>query len=149
MVVDGQVHFSGRHRDDAFREMARAAARPPSFDLTGGSVVHGSAIDVSVRATERGNLAHDRDWRLVVALAAKKARTAVARGENSGETLEEAAVVRALSNRVALPRDPRAATVVRLTKPADVSWSDVDVVAFVQSEVTGEIGGTLVELLRQ
>jgi hypothetical protein len=143
MIVDGQVHFSGRRRDDAIREMARAAARPPSFDLTGDTTVHGSAVDVSVRAAERGGVERDGSWRVVVALAEKKARTTVAHGENAGQTLEEAAVVRALSAPVALPRDPRVPAVVRLTKPADVPWSDIDVIGFLQSEVTGEIGGAL------
>jgi hypothetical protein len=145
MIVDGQVHFSGQRREDAFRELGRAAARPPLFDLTADTALHGSTVDVTVHTTERGDVGHgvDRDWRLVVALTARRTRTAVAHGENAGEILEEAAVVRALSDRVALPRDPRATTAVRLTKPADLPWSEVDVVAFVQSEATGEIGGAL------
>jgi hypothetical protein len=143
MIVDGQVHFSGQRRDDAFREMARAAGRPPLFELTGETAVHGSAVDVSVHVADRGSAQRDRDWRVVVALAAKKARTAVAHGENAGETLEEAAVVRALSNRVALLPGPRGTVTVRLTKPFDLSWSDADIIAFVQSETTGEIGGAL------
>jgi len=124
MIVDGQVHFSGQRREDAFRELGRAAARPPLFDLTADTALHGSTVDVTVHT-------------------ARRTRTAVAHGENAGEILEEAAVVRALSDRVALPRDPRATTAVRLTKPADLPWSEVDVVAFVQSEATGEIGGAL------
>jgi hypothetical protein len=142
MIVDGQVHFSGQRREDAFREMARAAQRPPVFDLTGDAVVHGSDVQVTVHAAERGPVEGKRDWRLVVALAARKARTAVRHGENAGETLEEAAVVRTLSQPLTLPRDPHQAAVVGLAKPADVSWSDIDVIVFVQSEITGEIGGT-------
>jgi hypothetical protein len=51
--------------------------------------------------------------------------------------------VRALSSPVALPRTAGGTVAVRLEKPADLSWSDIDAVAFVQSQVTGEIGGTL------
>jgi hypothetical protein len=79
---------------------------------------------------------------VVAALTARSARTPVAHGENAGETLEEAAVVRALSERTPLPPG-RAAVHVRLTKPAQLAWSDIDVVVFVQSETTREIGAVL------
>jgi hypothetical protein len=144
LIVDGMVQLSGQHRDDAVREMQRAGARPPLFDLAVGSTVHGSAIDVSVQAAERGPVRRDLDWRVVVALVATKARTVVPRGENAGETLEEAAVVRALSDRIPLA----GSVAVRLTKPSDLSWSDVDVVAFAQSEVTREIGATQARAVR-
>jgi len=148
MIVDGSVHFSGQRRQDAIREMERAATRPPVFDLVADATTHGSSIDVVVDATDRGDTKRDPDWRVVVALAATKARTAVARGENAGETLDEAAVVRALSDRIPLARGPRRTVTVRLTKPADLPWSEVEVVAFVQSQATGEIGGTTTHAVR-
>jgi hypothetical protein len=143
MIVDGQVHFSGQRRDDAAREMERAAARPPLFDLTADAKTNGSTVDVTVQVAAREGATHVRDWRLVVALAATRARTTVAHGENAGETLEEAAVVRALSDRVPLPSSGRGPVTVRLTRPADLAWSDLDVVAFVQSETTREIGAVV------
>jgi hypothetical protein len=144
MIVDGLVHFSGQRRQDALHEMERAAARPPLFDLAGEATIHGSMIEVAVDVAERGGTKRDADWRVVVALAAAKARTAVARGENAGETLDEAAVVRALSDRVPVARGSRRSVIVRLTKPADLPWSGIEVVAFVQSEATGEVGATSV-----
>lgn len=141
MIVDGQVHFSGQRRQDALREMARAAMRPPAFDLITKATVRGSTIEVVVAASERGATKRDADWHVVVALAATKARTAVARGENAGETLDEAAVVRALSDRIPLARGP---VTVQLSKPADLPWSRIDVVAFVQSQATGEVGAVSV-----
>jgi hypothetical protein len=143
MIVDGVVHFSGQRRDDAVREMERAAARAARFDLTADGAARGSAIDLTIHVAARGETRRDLDWRVVVALAATKARTAVGRGENAGETLEEAAVVRALSERIPLPRGPQATVTLRLNKPPDLSWSEVDVVAFIQSEVTREVGGTV------
>lgn len=140
MIVDGVVHFSGQRRDDAAREMGRAAARAASFDLGAGGTVHGSTIDVTVRVAPRGEPRPALDWRVVVALAATEARTAVAHGENAGETLEEANVVRALSARVPLPHGPQATVAVRLDKPPQLAWSDLNVVTFVQSEVTREVG---------
>jgi hypothetical protein len=147
MIVDGQVHFSGQRRQDAAREMERAAARPPLFDLAADATARGSTVEVSVQAAAREGAKPELDWRLVVALAARNARTSVAHGENAGETLDEAAVVRALSDRIPLPRDPRAPITVRLAKPADLAWSDLDVIAFVQSETTREIGSVIAPVM--
>lgn len=144
MIVDGLVHFSGQRRHDAIQEMERAAMRPPLFDLVGKATVQGSTIDVVLAATDRGDTNRDADWRVVVALAATKARTTVARGENAGETLEEAAVVRVLSDGIRLPPGPRRHVTVRLSKPAELPWSNIEIVAFVQSAVTGEVGAVTV-----
>jgi hypothetical protein len=144
MIVDGLVHFSGQRRQDAIREMERAATRPPAFDLVANATVQGSLIDVAVAATDRGDTKRDADWHVVVALAATKTRTAVARGENAGETLDEAAVVRALSDGIPLARGSRSPVTVRLRKPADLPWSGIEVVAFVQSKATGEVGAVSV-----
>ena len=144
MIVDGLVHLSGQRRQDAIREMQRAATRPPAFDLVTDATIQGSTIDVVVAATDRGDSKRGADWYLVVALAATKTRTAVARGENAGEILDEAAVVRALSDRIPLARAPRSTVTVRLTKPADLAWSGIEVVAFVQSKATGEVGAVSV-----
>jgi hypothetical protein len=67
-----------------------------------------------------------------VALAAREARTEVARGENAGETLLEAAVVRALFEPVAFGPDGTAR--VTLPKPADVAWDAIEIAGFVQAE---------------
>ena len=48
--------------------------------------------------------------------------------------------MRALSERTPVPGAPGAPLTVRLDKPADLAWSDVEIVVFVQSEATGEIG---------
>jgi len=143
MVVDGRVHLSGTRRSQAVHEMKRAAELPASFDLIPRLSVHGDAIEVQVEVIDRMSGSPGPNWRAQVALTAKRARTTVARGENAGSTLEEAAVVRALSDRVAIPYGGSAPVRVRLTKPADVPWSDLDVVAFVQSDRTGEVGAAV------
>lgn len=144
MIVDGLVHFSGQRRQDAIREMERAATRSPAFDLIAHATIHGSTIDVVVAATDRGDMKRDADWHVVVALAATKTRTAVARGENAGATLNEAAVVRVLSDGIPLAPGPRSPVTVRLTKPVDLPWSGIEIVAFVQSKATGEVGAVSV-----
>ena len=86
MIVDGSVHFSGQRRQTAVHEMERAAARPAPFDLT---VMPGRArarpsSKLSVGIAGGAPVERALDWRVVAALVAKKARTAVAHGENAG-----------------------------------------------------------------
>jgi hypothetical protein len=132
MIVDGAVQFSGQRRETAACEIARAAERPPAFDLAVKATVRGSAIDLSIDVPAVGSDRRDRDWRIVAALVAKETRAPVHRSENAGEVLDEAAVVRALSERLPLPF-PRSPARIQLSKPADLSWAGVDVV-FAQSE---------------
>ncbi|HZL18989.1 MAG TPA: DUF1223 domain-containing protein [Polyangia bacterium] len=138
MIVDGTVHFPGGQRAVATVEIARAAARAAEVDLTGEAAVAGDDLTVTLRVAPRAGFDRAPDWRAVVALAAKSTQTRVLRGENRGETLVEAAVVRALSD-----RRPIGAAVgplrITLRKPADLTWADVEVVAFVQSETTRQI----------
>jgi hypothetical protein len=143
MVVDGRVHLSGGRRSQAVHEMERAAERPAGFDLTPRLSVHGDVVDVQLEVVNRVSGDPGPDWRAQVALTAKRARTTVARGENAGSTLEEASVVRALSERAAIPSGGTTPVRVHLSKPADLPWSDVDVVAFVQSDRTGEVGAAV------
>jgi hypothetical protein len=138
LIVDGTVHLSGQRRQIALREIERAAARPPRFDLAIQAAVHGATVDLSIRVAGLDATRRDQEWRAIAALAAKTARTSVGRGENAGETLDEAEVVRALSQRMPIPAD--GAVSLRLKKPDDLDWSAVDIVAFVQSEATRDIG---------
>jgi hypothetical protein len=142
MIIDGGVHLSGRRREAAIHEMERAAKSPPLFDLKPGAVIRGATLEVTVELGERPSTTGTSDWRLRVALTAREAYTSVARGENAGQTLAEAAVVRALSDPVAIPSSPGAKARVRLTKPDDIAWSDLGVVVFAQAE-TGAVGAAL------
>jgi hypothetical protein len=143
MVIDGAVHVSGGRRQDATREMERAAASPALFELQPEVVVHGSTVDVAIGVTERAPAQRGLDWRARVALAARDTHTAVSHGENAGETLAESAVVRVLSSPVAIPAERGAKVRVRLIKPDDVDVSNLDVVVFVQSQQTGAVGAAI------
>jgi hypothetical protein len=145
MIVDGQVHFPGGRRDLVATEIQRAAARPASVGLTARTAVEGDDAIVTVDIAARPGLDRTRDWRLVVALAARRAQTHVLHGENGGETLEEAAVVRALSDPqpVALPASGPSRIRLRLRKPTNLDWKDVELVAFVQDERTREVAGAV------
>jgi len=140
MIVDGRVHFSGRREQLAVREIERAAKAPPLFELTPHLAIQGSTVEVTVGLGARRPVPDGQRWALRAALVARHARTPVTHGENAGETLEEAAVVRVLSDPI-----PIAATMtapLRLAKPDDVAWADLDVVVFAQSD-TGAVGATV------
>jgi hypothetical protein len=145
MIVGGAVQFSGARRQVALAQLQRAGARPSWVSLTAQAKAHGRELDVTVDVTPRDALSvpKDRDWRLVVALAQKRARTPVLRGENAGETLEEVAVVRAISDRLLIPTPDRRPLSAKLIKPPELVWADVQVVAFVQSETTREIAAVV------
>jgi len=136
MIVNGQVHFSGQRRQTALDAIARAARHPgPALPVEASFAGRVLRLAVDGRAFE--SILHG-DWRVVAALAQRSARTAVARGENAGETLEEAAVVRRLSDRLPLTGAGRP-IVLQLERPSDVAWPELDVVVFVQSEESGEV----------
>jgi hypothetical protein len=145
MIVDGQVHFPGGRRSLVTREIERAAARPADVALTARAAVEGDEVVTTVDIAPRPGLDRTRDWRLVVALAARRAQTRVLHGENGGETLEQAAVVRALSDAlpVKFPATGPSRIRVRLRKPADLDWRDVELVGFVQDGRTREVAGAI------
>jgi hypothetical protein len=142
MIIDGGVHLSGRRRQEALREMERAAKAPPLFALEPAMATKGSNLEVAVALAGEPRVDAGSDWQLRVALAQRRASTPVARGENAGETLEEAAVVRALSAPVAAPAARGMTARLRLTKPDDVAWADLDVVVFAQAR-TGAVGAAV------
>jgi hypothetical protein len=144
MIVAGQVHFPGGQSEVALHQIAAAAGRPRPVTATlslDATVATGANVDqqvATVRVRVAGADALDRteDWRVTGALVQKTAETHVHRGENSGETLEEASVVRTLSPRLPLPPNGGAEVVLTLRKPADLPWRNTALVAFVQSEKT-------------
>lgn len=142
MIVDGGVHFSGRRRQDAVREIERASQIPPLFRLTPHVAIQGASAEVTIDFGMPQATMDRTHWTFRVALAARDARTPVARGENAGETLAEAAVVRVISPPIALPAAPATRASVRLTKPDDTAWSELDVVVFAQSD-TGSVGAAV------
>jgi len=142
MVVGGRVHFSGGRRDVALAELQRAASLPEDADLAVQAALDGTARNVLVtaRVTARSPAKPGEDWRLLVALAQKQARTAVGHGENAGETLTEAAIARWLSPALAVPGDG-APVQVSAPVPAGMPARELELVAFVQQQSTGQVLG--------
>lgn len=143
MIVAGTVHFSGQRRTVALAEIRRAAGRPVHFTLDATASVKGQQIVVSVRAAPRSAEGASEDWRVVVALTQKAAQTRVLHGENGGESLQEVAIVRALSDPIPLPTAPGQPVRTTLAKPAELRWADLEAVAFVQANATGEVAEAL------
>ena len=141
MIVSGQVHFPGGQSDVALREIAAAAGHPlaPTTKLSLDTTVEREMATVRIRVAGADGLPRAEDWRVTGALVQKRAETHVRRGENSGATLEEASVVRALSPRLPLPPGRVAEVVLTLRKSPDLAWQNVALVAFVQSETTRKV----------
>jgi hypothetical protein len=143
MIVGGAVHFSGQRRSMALSEIRRAASQPAPFNLEATASINGQEIVVDVRAVPRSSRGSVQEWGLVVALTQKAARTRVSQGENGGEVLQEAAIVRALSEAHPLPSPPGGPLRTTLSRPPGLKWADLGVAAFVQSRDTGEVAGVL------
>ena len=139
MIVDGAVHFSGRQRDVALREIRKASHAPAILDVDATAAAEGTRATVTVRLVPRAPDAFRQPLRLQVALAARAARTAVTRGENSGVTLDEAAIVRALSDPVRIVAAPSGPVTVTVGKPTDHAWSAVELAVIVAAEPTGHV----------
>jgi len=137
MIVDGAVHFSGGRRDIALQEIRRAADAPPLVDLDGEATLDGDEAHVTLRVTPRAATAASQDWSAFVAVAVRAASTPVPRGENGGETLEEAAIVRSLSTPVPVSLAPGAPPIhITVRRPSELPWPTLELAAVVQSPKT-------------
>ncbi|HVR60676.1 MAG TPA: DUF1223 domain-containing protein [Polyangia bacterium] len=139
MIVDGAVHFSGGQRAVALREIRKASVEPAALEIAADAAVQGARVTVTVRLEPRASDAFQRPLRVQVALASRGARTAVTRGENSGATLEEAAVVRALSAPTPVTSRPAAPLAITVAKPPSEPWSAVELAVIVADEATGHV----------
>jgi hypothetical protein len=156
MIIDGHVHFSGQQRQRAITEIDRAATSPPRLLLAVRASLLPAApggadpqlrVRIGVSRPELPPPASDpagsrevarsqerlpATWRMWVAVAQRAARTAVTRGENGGETLEEAAVVRRLSPPLPLDDVLGKPVEVELAAPRELEAQQTEIVAFVQ-----------------
>jgi hypothetical protein len=137
MIVDGAVHFSGARRDVALEQIRRAAEAPPLVDLDAQATFDADVAHVTLRVTPRAPAAAAEALSAFVAVAARATSTPVPRGENGGQTLDEAAVVRALSAPVAVSLAPGAPPLhISVARPSDAPWSALELAAVVQSPKT-------------
>jgi hypothetical protein len=139
MIVGGRVHFSGGRRDVALKEIRSAEERPADTALSGDVHIQGDVATIAARLSSSASPASQAWFRLIIALAARSASTRVQNGENAGETLSEAAIVRVLSDPIPITAGPRNVVHVQITKPRNLDWDAVELTAFVQSARTMRI----------
>jgi hypothetical protein len=97
MIVDGQIEFVGSRAGEARETIQKAASQPKvTIQLipTDGSTSGNAAYDIKI--TDPSNLRQGRGTELWVAITEKGLHTDVKAGENSGEHLQHAAVVRTI-----------------------------------------------------
>lgn len=97
MVVDGQIEIVGSRAREAYEIIQKAAAQPKlAIQLTplAGSENNNVAFDIKI--TNLSALPNGKDAEVWVAITEKNLHTDVKAGENSGERLQHAAVVRTI-----------------------------------------------------
>ncbi|HEY2120673.1 MAG TPA: DUF1223 domain-containing protein [Candidatus Acidoferrum sp.] len=97
MIVDGHTEFVGSRAGEARETIQKAASQPKAtiqLIPTERSISGTAAYDIKI--TDLSNLSQGRDVELWVAMTEKGLHTDVKAGENSGEHLQHAAVVRTI-----------------------------------------------------
>lgn len=129
IVVNGVKEFVGSHRGALEEALVAQSHRKPSGEVQLTPSRHGAEARIQVKAKGTGDL--------VLVVYDSAAPTAVARGENSGRTISNDAIVR---------RVVRAGTLTggalerMITLPIDPSWHGPGVVVFLQDVETLAIG---------
>ena len=97
MVVDGRVQFVGSRRTDAREQIRAAAVRPIArLVLTSVPASSGHARSFELRIDPASAPLSDASLDLYIAVTEKGLRSSPTSGENSGEALQHAPVVREL-----------------------------------------------------
>lgn len=129
IVVNGMRQFVGSYRAAIEVELVAQSNRKPAGEVQVTPSRHGAEARIQVKAKGTGDL--------VVVVYDSAAPTAVARGENSGRTISNDAIVR---------RVVRAGTLTggalerMITLPIDPSWREPGVAVFLQDVETLAIG---------
>jgi hypothetical protein len=95
MIVDGQTEFIGGHASEAMTVIQKASAQP-KFDvqLSPSTNTDNNKATFDIRVSNLAALPEVKDSELWVAITEKNLYSDVKAGENSGERLEHAPVVR-------------------------------------------------------
>lgn len=142
-VIDGRTETVGSRKGAVESMIAEAAKRPHAaiaIDVTKRDEQVG-AYELTLRV---GALPPDAatDAELVATLTQNGARIAVARGENSGSTLEHTAIARELVVVAPAPREGIPTKTTTLKAPVGIAARDLRVVAFVQERGSRRVLGT-------
>lgn len=142
MVVDGQSEFVGS-RSLAAREAIQKAANQPKAEiaLVGGANSSPGKPAFEVQVKSLGGISLRGETELWIAVTEKGLQTDVKAGENSGETLKHAAVVRSL-RKIDTLRDPVGYN-LQIHPSIDPGWKkeNLAVVAFLAEKSSHKIIG--------
>lgn len=142
MVIDGVYEGVGSDRNEVWKAITAAAARPKARMSIASAPPRDSRQDASVQIKVDGlhpGTAGDPTI-LYLAITEDRLQSRVTRGENAGRTLTHAAVVRRLTRITTL--DPgRDTFTTTVPVPLDHAWKRqaLRVVAFLQGEGSGRI----------
>jgi len=142
MVVDGSAEFVGSSQSRARTAIAEAVREPKAeIRLTSGPVANGKArVSIEVKTLPAPSSQKAQVW---LAVTETGLHSNVMHGENAGEDLHHAAVVRSLRKVGEAALDQKAAYSGRQDVQLDRGWKEENlrVVAFVQDAKTRHILG--------
>jgi len=129
IVVNGMRQFVGSYRAAIEVELVAQSNRKPAGEVQVTPTRHGAEARIQVKAKGKGDL--------VVVVYDSVAPTAIARGENSGRTISNDAIVRRVVRAGNLTGGELERTI---TLPIDPSWREPGVAVFLQDVETLAIG---------
>lgn len=142
MVVDGQFEFVGS-RSGAARDAIRKAAAEPKLNvaltLSGSATTEAPVVDIQI-SNASGVVPHGESM-LWLAITEKNLQSDVKAGENSGELLKHADVVRSLRKVTALPVPINYKAQVKLSLNSKWNRDSLTAVAFVAEQESRRIIG--------
>lgn len=143
MIVDGETEFTGSHAKRAREAIERSAGMPKigvNVIPVAGEKGRAAAFDVQVQNTGAGGNS-GRGLELWLAVTEKGLQSDVKAGENSGETLRHAAVVRSLHRLGPVEKEGSFGKPVSVELKKEWNRENILVVAFVVEKNSRKILG--------
>jgi len=142
MIVNGQIEFVGSRSTEAREAIQKAASEPKLqviLGLSGDAGANKATIEVTVRNPH--GISFHEPAELWVAITETNLQSDVKAGENSGETLKHAAIVRSLRRVESLPEV--SSFNGRFNLSLDPRWKreNLSMVAFVAERTSRKIAG--------
>jgi hypothetical protein len=144
MVIDGSKELIGSHNHDVRTTIAEAARQPKlEVKLEQNSPVKENELRFTISTGKLNEQLKDRKVDIWIAVTERGLHSDVKRGENAGEDLHHAAVVRALREIGTAEVGKEISFSGSVTLPVEVSWNrrNLRLVAFVQERSSKQIVG--------
>lgn len=150
MVVDGQAEFVGSRSREALQAIQKAATEPKlMITLVSSPGSEGAKVSFDIKIASLAALPTGKEAELWVAITERNLHTDVKAGENSGERLQHAAVVRSI-RKVSSFRGP-SDYVAKWDMKLDRSWqgANLNFVAFAVEKRSRKIIGAATAKISQ